>query len=195
MIQLFSSSTISNRGNASNDEANLAQALIQHQSALKRFIRRSMQQETDVEDIYQKVLLKGLQVKQQSHIKNYLSYGFKMAERAIADHIRESQKQPEEMAQEPVCEQLDLEQQIEHQQRLKLYQQVLTDMPPLRRKIFILRKFNGHSRSEIATELNMSEEAVKKHISRAMQALKQVMKETLGQQYSRYLANGNPHDE
>ena len=95
-----------------------------------------------------------------------------MAENVIAEHIRESQRQPEEMAVEPPCDKVDLEQQLEYRQRLALYQQVLANMPELRQKVFIRSKFHGQSRQEIANSLSLSEEAVKKHISRALDDLK-----------------------
>ena len=41
-------------------------------------------------------------------------------------------------------------------------------MPPLRRKVFEMRRIEDKSREEIAQELDLSVEAVKKHINRAM---------------------------
>lgn len=158
---------------------NLAQALLKNQIALKRFIRRSVIQESDVEDIYQKVLLKGLQRQSDNEIQNPLSYGFKMAENMIAEYMRAHQKEPEELEEEPPCEKIDLEQQLEYQQRLKLYQQVLAKMPKQRRDIFVRRKFNDQSLTEIATALSMTKEAVKKNISRAMLELKDAVQRNL----------------
>ncbi|GGD49244.1 hypothetical protein GCM10011357_01520 [Lacimicrobium alkaliphilum] len=151
---------------------NLAQALLKHQTVLKQFIRRSVSQESDVEDIYQKMLLKVLKRRSDSDIQNPLSYGFKMAENSIAEYIRESQRHPDELAVEPICEKSNLEEQLHYHQRLNLYQQVLTDMPALRREAFVRRKFHGQSRTEIADAMTLSEEAVKKHITRAMDDLK-----------------------
>lgn len=45
-------------------------------------------------------------------------------------------------------------------------------MSPLRRDVFIRRRLHGESRQLIAKNLGVSEEAVKKHISRAMDMLK-----------------------
>mgnify|MGYP006168079189 FL=1 len=41
-------------------------------------------------------------------------------------------------------------------------------MPALRRQVFVLYRVEGKSRSHIATLLQISEEAVSKHVSRAL---------------------------
>ena len=53
-------------------------------------------------------------------------------------------------------------------QKLAFIETVLADMTPLRREVFILRRVDGLSRDEIACTLNLSVEAVKKHLTRAM---------------------------
>ncbi|MFP5304155.1 sigma-70 family RNA polymerase sigma factor, partial [Cobetia sp. SIMBA_158] len=50
----------------------------------------------------------------------------------------------------------------------KLVKQALDELPPLRRKVFELRRLEGLSREEICLKLDMSQESVKKHITRAM---------------------------
>jgi RNA polymerase sigma-70 factor (ECF subfamily) len=41
-------------------------------------------------------------------------------------------------------------------------------MPPLRRQVFVLLRMEGKSRSDIAALLQISEDAVSKHVSRAL---------------------------
>ncbi|ALQ10606.1 RNA polymerase subunit sigma-70 (plasmid) [Pseudoalteromonas sp. Bsw20308] len=54
------------------------------------------------------------------------------------------------------------------EQKLELVKSALEELPPLRRKVFKLRRIDGLSREEISLQLNMSQESVKKHITRAM---------------------------
>ncbi|KYL31397.1 RNA polymerase subunit sigma-70 [Pseudoalteromonas agarivorans] len=54
------------------------------------------------------------------------------------------------------------------EQKLDLVKNALQELPPLRRNVFKLRRIDGLSREEIARQLNMSQESVKKHITRAM---------------------------
>ena len=57
---------------------------------------------------------------------------------------------------------------LETQQRIELIAQVINAMPVQRRRVFEMRRIEGQSRQAIASSLNISAEAVTKHISRAM---------------------------
>lgn len=48
-------------------------------------------------------------------------------------------------------------------------------MPPVRRKIFKMSRFNGMSYKEIATELSLSVKTVENHISRAIKQLQEIL--------------------
>ena len=54
------------------------------------------------------------------------------------------------------------------QQKLDEVERILSAMAPLRRQVFLLRRIDGLSRDEIAEKLDISLEAVKKHLTRAM---------------------------
>jgi RNA polymerase sigma-70 factor (ECF subfamily) len=62
----------------------------------------------------------------------------------------------------------DPESKVITEQKLELVKQALDELPPLRRKVFELRRLEGLSREEISLKLDMSQESVKKHITRAM---------------------------
>lgn len=153
----------------------LVSNLIASQNVLKAYIRKSLAQEADVEDIFQKLLVKALR-KQDSHlIENPQAYAYKMLQNLIVDHVREQQKQPETLEIEPECGNLSLDDLLEHNQRVAVYQEVIESMPALRRAVFIRRRLHGETRKEIASALGLAEEAVKKHITRAMDDLRQAV--------------------
>ncbi|MGP9497102.1 RNA polymerase sigma factor, partial [Pseudoalteromonas sp. AOP7-A1-14] len=119
--------------------------------------------------------MKALKMECTTHIDNPLAYGYRMAHHLIVDHHREKNKYPESLEYEPESNDLSLENLLEYEQRLRIYQQVLTQMPALRRDVFIRRRLHGESRQQISKSLGLSEEAVKKHISRAMDMLKEAI--------------------
>lgn len=153
----------------------LVTCFIANQNALKGFIRKSVPQESDVEDVFQKLLLKVLGREWHDTIDNPLAYGYRIAQNLIIDFQRDYQKQPESLPDESTGETIALETLLEHQERVQLYQTVVTAMPAKRQAIFIRRRLHGESREQIAQDLGMSEEAVKKHISRALDDLKQAV--------------------
>ncbi|WP_102796517.1 RNA polymerase sigma factor [Bowmanella denitrificans] len=155
--------------------APLLTCLMANQTALKAYIRRALPEEADVEDLFQKLLLKALRMDNQQGIDNPLAYGYKMAQSLIIDHLRESQRQPDELVHEPEAPSLCLDTLLDHQQRITLYKQVIATMPALRREVFIRRRLHSESRDTIARAMGLSEEAIKKHLSRAMDDLRQAM--------------------
>ncbi|MEI8650293.1 sigma factor-like helix-turn-helix DNA-binding protein [Paraglaciecola sp. Hal342] len=62
----------------------------------------------------------------------------------------------------------DIEFEYLNSEKVRIIAQLLEGMPPLRRKVFEMRRIEDKSREEIAQELDLSVEAVKKHINRAM---------------------------
>ncbi|MGO2372778.1 MAG: RNA polymerase sigma factor [Pseudoalteromonas prydzensis] len=150
----------------------LVKCFIANQDALKSFFCRAVGEQADADDLFQKLLMKALKIECSAHIDNPLAYGYRMAQHLVIDHHREQNKSPESLEHEPESNALSLENLLEHEQRLRLYQQVLTQMSALRRDVFIRRRLHGESRQQIAQSLGLSEEAVKKHISRAMDMLK-----------------------
>ena len=155
----------------------LLQCFIANQDALKGFFCKAVAERADADDLFQKLLLKALRSEHLDVIDNPLAYGYRMAQHLIIDHHREQKKTPESLEHEPHCEALSLESALEYEQRIELYQRVLSHMPALRRDVFIRRRIKGQTRAEIASSLGISEEAVKKHISRAMDMLKNAMAE------------------
>ncbi|HEA16171.1 hypothetical protein LCGC14_2698180 [marine sediment metagenome] len=158
----------------------LVKCFMANQDALKNFFRRAVGEQADADDLFQKLLLKALKTDSTAHIDNPLAYGYRMAHHLVVDHHREQNKLPESLEHEPLSAELSLENLLDHEQRLRLYQQVLTQMPALRRDVFIRRRLHGHSRRHISQSLGLSEEAVKKHISRAMDMLKDAISTFIG---------------
>lgn len=150
----------------------LVKCFIANQDALRSFFRRAVGEQADADDLFQKLLMKALKIECTAHIDNPLAYGYRMAHHLVVDHHREQKKSPESLEHEPESNDLSLESLLEHEQRLQVYQQVLAQMPALRRDVFIRRRLHGESRQQISQSLGLSEEAVKKHISRAMDMLK-----------------------
>ena len=150
----------------------LLQCLMANQDAVKNYLIKAVGQRADAEDLFQKLLVKAMNTSFHEHLDNPLAYGYRMAQHLVIDHHREQQRAPAELEHEPQCEAVSLETMLDNQQRVALYKQVLSEMSPLRRDIFIRRRLHNESRQHIATTLGLNEETVKKHITRAMDALK-----------------------
>ena len=162
----------------------MVKCMLENEKALKAFIRKSLEQDSDVEDIFQQLMEKTLKMDANLVVEQPLSYGYKIAQNLIIDFTRQQQRNPDELTFEPESDNVTLEEQLAYEQRLQVYQRCLANMPPLRRQVFIQRRLHGKSRAQISAELGLQDEAVKKHISRAMTDLENEIKH--------YLSNTTP---
>jgi RNA polymerase sigma-70 factor (ECF subfamily) len=56
-----------------------------------------------------------------------------------------------------------------HKQRLELLRRAIQELPARQRRAFILSRFHNYSLAEIAADMGIGVEGVKKHLSRALQ--------------------------
>lgn len=56
-------------------------------------------------------------------------------------------------------------------EKIKLLAEALITLPPVCRKVVMLRKLKGFNRKETATELGISEKTVDEHLSRGLKKL------------------------
>ncbi|MFC4656174.1 MULTISPECIES: RNA polymerase sigma factor [Rheinheimera] len=137
---------------------------------LKRALQFWVRNKDDRADIYQETLTTMLERPEPERISNSLAYALTVAKHLVFRHSQPQLQslQPEDDLVDPNT---DLEQQLLAQEQQRLLQQALASLPPLRRDVLIRRRLKQQSREQIARELGISEEAVKKHISRALAQL------------------------
>lgn len=63
------------------------------------------------------------------------------------------------------------------EERMQLLESAIDQLPKKNREVFLLSKKSGYKHKEIASQLDISEKAVEKHISRATQSIKKWLKE------------------
>ncbi|MFD2789269.1 RNA polymerase sigma factor CnrH [Arenibacter antarcticus] len=63
------------------------------------------------------------------------------------------------------------------EERMKLLEKAIDQLPKKNKVVFLLSKKSGYKHKEIAAQLDISEKAVEKHISRATQSIKTWLKE------------------
>ena len=137
--------------------------VLENTEPLLRYLQKNASS-ADAADIFQEAVTRVLEQTRQKPILNPLAYAFTVA-RHLLMRIR---NQPAEQPDELVCQSANPEEMASMQQTIDLFGQTLAAMPALRRQVFVLYRVEGKSRSHIATLLQISEEAVSKHVSRAL---------------------------
>ena len=118
----------------------------------------------------QEALLRTLNRNNTSEIENLQAYINQVAKSVMYSDWQKNKSQQNNTDDIELFtdENSDPEAQSITEQKLDLVKNALQELPPLRRNVFKLRRIDGLSREEIAKQLNMSQESVKKHITRAM---------------------------
>ena len=130
------------------------------------------------EDILQEVMLRVFEQSRKQDIDNPLAYAYRVADTVIYDQVGRARREPKEPLDEQVaCANPLADEVLVHRDRVRVFEGALRALTPLQREVFILRRFDGRSRQEIAEALGISIEAVKKHLVRGMAELARAMEE------------------
>ncbi|GAA0561581.1 RNA polymerase sigma factor [Rheinheimera aquimaris] len=137
--------------------------VLENTEPLLRYLQKNANS-ADAADIFQEAVTRVLEQTRQKPILNPLAYAFTVARHLLMRIRNHPAEQPDEL----VCQSANPEEMASMQQTVELFGQTLAAMPALRRQVFVLYRVEGKSRSHIATLLQISEEAVSKHVSRAL---------------------------
>jgi RNA polymerase sigma-70 factor (ECF subfamily) len=169
-------------GNVMNDA--LAE-LRPHERRLFSYIARRHGNPSRAEDILQQTLLTVMEQSRKQDIAQPVAYAYRVADSLIYAQVRKDRREEELGDEDYGCELPLADEVLEHKQRVAIFEAGLRRLSPLRRDIFIRRHVDGQPRQQIADELQMGLEAVKKHLVRAMAELAEVMDETTGDAVAR----------
>ncbi|MCW8126464.1 RNA polymerase sigma factor [Microbulbifer halophilus] len=142
----------------------LVQELLDGSAQIRRYVRRNTADPGDAADVYQESVTRVLEQARARRIDNPVAYAIRTARNLMSRRVREEPLDQHE----PVCSGPSPEDSYSYNQRVERLSAALKAMPSLRREVFIRRRIHGESREEIARALNLSREAVKKHMTRAL---------------------------
>lgn len=160
-----------------NLQAQMSDKLLADSSVLKRYVSRHAADTHDAADIYQESILRVMEQARASVIRNPIAYAIRIARNLIIN-------QPKRYSVDAayldtlICPARSPEESLSYDQRVNALQLFLASMPGMRREVFLRRRMRGESRAQISAALSLSEDAVKKHITRALSDLQRFLDET-----------------
>ena len=139
-----------------------------HESKLLAYINRRCRNSSLSEDIMQETLLRVIEQSRKNEIEQPLAYAYRVADSVIFAQARKTGRETEIgdadfESDVPLADEV-----LEHKQRTEIFRKALAELTPLRRTIFVKRYLERKSRQEIADEMGIGLESVKKHVVRAM---------------------------
>ena len=153
-----------------------ASPLLAGMTRLKSYVRKRMRDPEGVEDVVQETLARVMEQERRQAIEHPLAYAFRVADSVIVSDVRKRRQTGRQVDAHPldldplelVCDMPLADEVLDYRERFARFETALARLTPMRRAVFRLRHIDGKSRQEIAEELGLGLEAVKKHLVRAM---------------------------
>jgi len=157
------------------DEDAFEQAYLKWRSKGYYYFLRRTASEEDAKDLLQTTFLKLWQYRRTLNAAYSLDQQlFHIARTVLIDYIRKANKQKAnqvsiestgEAPGEPNYQSMEFD-------TKRRMQQILNEMPQLRKKVFELHKLEGYSYKEVAAQLGITEKAVDNHLAKALKKLR-----------------------
>ena len=146
---------------------------LENSTFLKKFLRRFLYQDQDIEDVVQETYIKACKAERIKDIGHPKAYLFSIAKNLALNELGRKSRKMTDFIEE--CEAANmaepsesLEEYIQAEESVALYCKAASLLPERCRRVYLLRKVHGLSHKEIAERLDISLSAVSKHLSKGM---------------------------
>jgi len=164
-----------------NDERYLLQALEIEgvlRACLYRYTRNNSDVDELLQEVYARLLVSGSS--NEPEVRSVRAFALTIARNVAFDWLRHRQVVPIELVADlEALEVLDEGEQIEEivnsHQELAMLVKAIQGLPDRCRQVFTLRKVYGYSQKEIALRLNISENTVEQHLTKAARRCAQAL--------------------
>ncbi|MCU4677297.1 RNA polymerase sigma factor [Catenovulum sp. 2E275] len=148
----------------------ISRVFLEHNAFLKKFLKRFMSSEQDIEDIVQEVYIKAHHAEQEKEIiEQPKAFLFKIAKNLALDELNKKSRLVTSYIEDciaaiPVEKTASMESEVEANESLTLYCEAIELLPEKCKQIYLMRKVYGLKHKEIAAELDISLSSVEKHL-------------------------------
>lgn len=157
--------------------------LRRYEAALRTYLRRRAHP-ADVDDLVQEALARLISTRQDTHVATPLAYLFRIAANLLADHAHARRR----LVFEPCSTEIEESVATPPEQELgthladlqAAYAETLAELSPRCRAVFVMRRHQGKSVTDIADELGISRRMVWKYMAQALELLSERLQPFLG---------------
>ncbi|MCT8003100.1 sigma-70 family RNA polymerase sigma factor [Sphingomonas sanguinis] len=141
---------------------------VEGRDRLLTYVRRRIREPEQAEDVVQESIMRVIEQERKQVIEQPLAYAFRVADSVIYNRGRRGAADHAPVDPELACALPLADEVLDYRQRFERFRTALSRLPAQRRAVFVERHLEGKSRQQIADDMNISIEAVKKHLVRAM---------------------------
>ncbi|MFC3052533.1 RNA polymerase sigma factor [Kordiimonas pumila] len=160
------------------------ESFIEHEKALKHYLRRFFSRAQDIEDIAQETFLKAFATEIRTDVRSPKALLFRAAKHLALNELAKKANTTTDYTEDFGGSDVFLdrnhtgaEAQIDSKRKLIVFSKALASLPPACKQVFILRKVEGLSAKEVAIKLNISVSGVEKHIAVGLMKCSQYFRE------------------
>ncbi|RBQ26315.1 RNA polymerase sigma factor [Arcobacter sp. CECT 9188] len=152
--------------------------MLEHYKELHLYIKNKISNKDYAQDILQETYAKAIAMQNTQKIENSRALLYKVAKNIIIDMARKNKDLSEVEFNENyiIPSALTPEDLVIEQDNQKILMNELKKLPPKMKEAFVLYALEDYTKEEVAKTMNISIQAVEKHISRAKIELKEKLK-------------------
>jgi RNA polymerase sigma factor (sigma-70 family) len=151
----------------------LLDQIFSHRAALQKYLRRFTAGSEDVEDLVQEAYVRVCAMSPAHVVDSPRALLFRIARNLAVDRARQRvTRATDDVADfEPLnvsSEEAEPDEQVDVDLRFESFCAAVEGLPPLCRRVFVLRKVYQLSHAEIARELGLSHSTIEKHVAKGL---------------------------
>lgn len=153
-----------------------------HRDMLQRYLRKYLSSEDDVEDVIQDAYLHIYNIKDYATVESPKAMLLTIAHNLAVELGRKRSSRATDTvadfealgvsSDEPL-----VEERLDARRRFEAFCNAVGDLPPICRRVFVLRKVYKLSQAEIAAVLGISESTIEKHVAKGMVRCRDYLRE------------------
>lgn len=156
-------------------ETHAAMAALYRSPELRGFIFARLRNQADADDVLHETIARVLRRIKSHGIVAPLGYAIRIAQNLMRDLHRKKLSFVDDVCGETASDHPLQDEQLDQRRRMAAFMRALDDMPPLRRKVFLMRRLDGLGHDVIGERLGLSSSAVEKHVTRALSELRDAL--------------------
>ncbi|MCV6604251.1 MAG: sigma-70 family RNA polymerase sigma factor [Porticoccaceae bacterium] len=153
---------------------------------IARVLRRYCLRQVDIDDILQETILRALEAEKRTDIQQPRSFLVGVAKNVARAELRRKSKNLEDTLEvfdpeKHQCDKPSVESVVDARHRMEIFAQVVAELPPQCRKVFVLKHVYGVSHKEISRKLGIAVSTVEKHVSLGLRKSRLAMLEKMSE--------------